>query len=1828
MVNEPIAVVGRGCALPGALDPDRLWENVLAGEVSLAPVPEGRWRLPARWALGSPDDSADRTWSDIGGYVPDLPDGSLAWVRESLGVAATDLDAVFRWTLRGVGAALREAGQERPLPRAGLVMGNLLYPTTGLAVYAEHVWRRAKGSAGREPHPYNRFSSGLPAHLAARAFGLGQGGMALDAACASSLYAVALACDRLRDGRADLMVAGGVNGTDDLFLHVGFCTLTAMSRSGRSRPFQRDADGLVPAQGAAFVALMRLTDALAAYIPVLGVIRGVGLSNDGRGQGLLVPSEEGQRRAMEQAYRAAGVEPGSVGLIECHATGTAVGDTTEVRSTAQVFADAVDIPVGSVKSNLGHTVTAAGAAGLLKVLGALRAGVRPPTAGLDEPLPELEGTPLRPLREAEEWAGPRRAAVSAFGFGGNNAHLIVDAWTGDDVGAVALPTPASAPQERIAVVAVGARVADGAGAHDLLRSLLSGESRPRRRDTVEVALDGLRFPPLDLHDIQAQQLLVLEAAREAADATRLPRERTMALVGMGCDPEAARLRVPEWFGTADAIRTAALRDAIRPVQTATAVIGAMPNVVANRINSQLDLRGPGFAVSAEEASGVAALEIGARALRVGEADAVLVGAVDLSDEPVHRSALAGVDRATEPGDAAVVLVLKRLTDARADEDTVLAVLDEDGAEPVGTAPGDGAPTLGSAVGDGGLQGSLTVGDGGAFDPSELFGRAHAASGLLSVAAAALALRHRARLRAGGPAVPALESAPVATAICAPLGGSPTRIRLRAGDAAPFADEPLPRLRVYSGRDRADVLTALAEGRESAEGPARLVLCAADADEHAVQAGQARRWLLGQGLRPSGAAFHERPVQGEIAFVYSGGSMAYAGMGRELMLAFPGQLDRVRERSGDLQPLVGWAFDGNGTRHPHPLEQVGGTSVLGQLHTRITHDLLGLRPHAALGYSTGESVALASLGAWRNVSLLFTGARNSSLFTNGVVGDLEVPRRAWLRQGTTDSEWASHLVEATPERVRAALADEPTVHLMVVNAPDSCVFGGSAQACERVLKRLADVPTLPISYRVAAHVPEVEEVRQEWRDLHHLPTEPVPGVRFYTCCSGDWYHPTSDSAADTLTDQGIGAIDFARTVERAWEDGVRIFVEHGPRAQCSGWIDRTLGTRDHLALALDAPEGHRIRRLFHAVAELMAAGVPVDADALYHALGDVSRERPSARQSLTLPAHPPEIRFPEPVPAGTDEVTSGSGREGGPEALSSAREPYGLEAASAAPEPVGAVMAPAPDLAAPLADMTVPALPASPVPPAYTVLTETPSVPVGPAVVGSPRVKSPVPATAPETAPDAVAVAVAHNARVAEAHRLFLGAQARTHAYFLASRQRAAEMAVRALAGGQTAATPLPHRVALSTATATAPAAPQSAPPAPTALPSPVPGTESLHPNGPAGPTGPSFTRGELERLATGPVSELFGPLFAPQDAYLRQTRMPAPPMLLADRVTGIDAEPGSMGTGTVWTETDIPLDAWYLDPAGRIPPGIMIEAGQADLLLISWLGVDLLNKGERVYRLLGCELTFHGSPPGPGETLRYEIHIDGHGEHGGVRLFFFHYDAYVGDELRLSMREGQAGYFTDQELAETSGILWNPQDSPPDPALPLDPPAVPGPARSFTAEQVRRFVEGRPADCFGPGWELTRSHIRTPRTGDGRLRMLHSVPEFDPTGGPWGRGHLRAQMPLSPDDWFFEGHFPNDPCMPGTLMFEGCLQAMSFYLAAAGFTVERDGWRFEPVADVPYPMFCRGQVTPDSRLLTYEVFVSELSAGPEVTLVADVLCTVDGVKAFHARGVGLRLVPD
>jgi 3-oxoacyl-(acyl-carrier-protein) synthase/3-hydroxymyristoyl/3-hydroxydecanoyl-(acyl carrier protein) dehydratase len=1364
MSFAPIAIVGQGCVLPGALSPDELWRLAVEARVVIGPAPAGRWGIdPALVLATNPKDTRDRTLHDRGGYVQGF---DKVFDPHGFAVSADQiapLDPLFHWLLHAGREALRDVHFHGE--HAGVVIGNLSYPSSSLSRYAERFWMHGfvgDGICDRlglpEVDPRNRFMSGLPAHFLAQSLGLGGVAFALDAACASSIYAIKLACDLLADGRADLMLAGAVNRADDLFIHQGFTALGALSPTGQSRPFHAEADGLIPAEGAALLALRRLEDARRDGDRILGVIRGIGLGNDGRGRGLLVPSQEGQVRALRAAYAAADLSPSDISLCECHATGTGVGDAVEIRALAELCAGRREpLPIGSLKANLGHLITGAGAAGLLKVLGAFRAGVRPPTPSLDRLTPVLDGTPLRLLRVPEPWNDPvpRRAAISAFGFGGNNAHLIVEEPTGKTA---RLRSKVVAALPEVGIIAIGARIANGKSVADFAEALFLGRAQldgdRAATEQVSLALKGLRFPPKDLDETLPQQLLVLAAAREAVEqvASTLPRERTSVVVGMQCDAEiarhGARWRVAGW---AEALAESkdwaeAARDGFVPLLGAAGVIGAMPNIVSNRLNSQFDFCGPSLSVCSEELSGIRALQIARRALQQGEIDAALVAAVDLSAEPVHISAAAAclpADR-QQAGDAAVVLVCKRLDDIRRDGDQVLAVIgDERGRKP-----------------------GLRLGDGGALSLRALFGHAHAASGLLHVAAAALCCGHR----------------------VLPGAGSITSFKGKA----PFS---------------ALIVTQALGGQEA-------------------------------------RTFIEEP---------------------------PADLRR---------PLAGVS-------------------------------------------------------------------------------------------------------------------------------PDD---GPGFLAC---LRESARLPEAPLLVRPA-----------------HRPDPALPAL--------------GPKASEVTTKSGSAELS----------------VQIMPPAP---WLPPVL------------PDG-------------VGAQVAVD---------------------------------PSPAPA-------------------------------------------APDLQGPIAE-----------------------------VLG--RV-------------------LAHRRQIAQAHQDHLTQQTAAHRQFLEGRQRALGILL--------GARPLSvHPTSCSAVEKV------DEPTAATTIARPSARGQDGPSTNPGQPHGIGFSRRDLETHAAGHISDLFGPQFKPQDEHAVQVRMPEPPLLLADRVVGVEAVAGSMGLGTVWTETDVHENSWFLH-RGFMPAGIMIEAGQADLFLISYLGVDALNQGRRRYRLLGCELTYHGSLPRPGDTLRYDIHVDSHARQGEVRLFFFHYDCAINGRPALTVRQGQAGFFTREELDESAGVLWTPEGQAIRPEARLDPPSVACTRRQLSAAQVRALSEGDVHACFGPGFEAGQAHVRTPAIQNGKMLLVERVLDFDPSGGPWRRGYLRAVTSIRPDDWFFAGHFKNDPCMPGTLMFEGCLQMMALYLAGMGYTLARDGWRFEPVPEEMYRLQCRGQVVPTSKELVCEMFVEEVHDGPLPTVYADLLGTVDGLKAFHARRVGLRLVPD
>ena len=347
--------------------------------------------------------------------------------------------------------------------------------------------------------------------------------------------------------------------------------------------------------------------------------------------------------------------------------------------------------------------------------------------------------------------------------------------------------------------------------------------------------------------------------------------------------------------------------------------------------------------------------------------------------------------------------------------------------------------------------------------------------------------------------------------------------------------------------------------------------------------------------------------------------------------------------------------------------------------------------------------------------------------------------------------------------------------------------------------------------------------------------------------------------------------------------------------------------------------------------------------------------------------------------------------------------------------------------------------------------------------------------------------------------------------------------------------------------------------------------------------------------------------------------------MLVDRIMSVEGEPRSMTSGRVVTEHDVLPDAWYLD-CGRIPTCIAVEAGQADLFLSGYLGIDFITRGLAVYRLLDAVVTFHRGLPAPGEVIRYDIRIEQFFRQDRTYLFRFSFEGTVDGEPLLSMRDGCAGFFTEAELAAGRGIVQTRFDLLPQPGIrPADwQELVPMGVESYTTEQVSALRQGDLAGCFGPlfaGLELRRP-LTLP---GGRLKLVDRVIELDPAGGRFGLGVIRAEADIRPDDWFLTCHFVDDRVMPGTLMYECCLHTLRIYLLRVGWVGEEGAVVCEPVPGVASQLKCRGQVLDTTRTVTYEVCIRELGYRPEPYAIVNALMYADGKPVVEITSMSIRL---
>jgi 3-hydroxymyristoyl/3-hydroxydecanoyl-(acyl carrier protein) dehydratase len=388
-----------------------------------------------------------------------------------------------------------------------------------------------------------------------------------------------------------------------------------------------------------------------------------------------------------------------------------------------------------------------------------------------------------------------------------------------------------------------------------------------------------------------------------------------------------------------------------------------------------------------------------------------------------------------------------------------------------------------------------------------------------------------------------------------------------------------------------------------------------------------------------------------------------------------------------------------------------------------------------------------------------------------------------------------------------------------------------------------------------------------------------------------------------------------------------------------------------------------------------------------------------------------------------------------------------------------------------------------------------------------------------------------------------------------------------------------------------------------------------------------FSQQDLEEFATGKIANVFGSEYAIIDTYRRRVMLPMHPYLLVSRVTKMNAKLGVYQPSTMTTEYDIPYNAWYTTDR-QIPSAVCVESGQCDLLLISYLGIDLTNKGNLVYRLLDCTLRFMDDLPYEGQTLRYDISINSFVKNGDNLLFFFSYLCYVQDRLVLKMDGGCAGFFADDQLVDGAGVVYTKSEieARQNAERKYFTPLLNTHKTSFSKQDLQHLIDGDIEKCFDDISYFQNGRNPSLRIPPEKILMLDRITSVDITGGSYGLGYIIAEKDLHPDDWYFPCHFRDDEVLAGSLQAEGGGNLLRFFMLMLGLQRLTKDARFQPIFGLGQKVRCRKQVTPtaDTKLI-YKLDIKEIGLFPDPYVIGDLEIISDGIITVHFENLGLQL---
>lgn len=1967
--NKPlaIAITGIGGIFPGAESLDQFWKMIEDGFSANDIVPDNRWPEKADSYHDKTPGKPDSVLSPKCCAIKNIPHNfDRLNIPKNL---LSNLDPLFQLTLQaGRDAFFSSETKNLDLNKVQVILANIVLPTDATTeitrqLNLEKLKSLLSGKAISKENAdlfsvesLDRLSAELPAGLLAAALGLGGGCYTIDAACASSLYAIKLACEELRSHRADAVLSGGVSRPSSQFTQMGFSQLRALSPSGVCRPFDEKADGLVVGEGAGIFLLKRLEDAVAAKDHIYGVIRGIGLANDVGGS-LLAPDSEGQLRAMRDAYQQAGWKPSDVQLVECHGTGTPKGDGVEFESLVKLWQDEPEANskscvIGSVKSNVGHLLTGAGAAGLMKLIFSLQNKKLPPVANFTTPDPamKMDSSPFEVLTQAKKWepasAGePRRCALSAFGFGGIDGHVLIEEFIPGSI-KTGSKASKSEPAPEVAIISLAARAGDMDNLYDIQQALFKGESTkkdlPLSRhstslnanwlikgtyiDQLKIQLGKFRISPKEIPEILPQQLLMLQTVDDAMEGLKGARPdgvRWGVYMGINLDLEATNF-ASRWAMKRDAKAESlpsqdisALKDAISPPLTNTRTVGALGGIVASRIAREYHVGGPSHTFSAAENSGLAAFEAAFRNLQRGEIDSAIVGAVDLAGD--LRNLLA-IDRIRPfsrqenqtpfdtnsdgpfPGEGSVALILKRKEDAIKDGDKIVAVLkglgkssntglreEKNGIDACSRAISSAwkeadisSENLGLLEANGSadpLEDKIEAGAFSNFFPrkkeesSESFqandqlcalastktvvGHTGSAAGLFSLARAALSLYQQTipampglckpienlekrkdffftpnrpqfwlRNRINGPRTAAVNSMG--------LDGSFYHIVLQEfEEASKLADataQAVASERIFPAgapaempfllegenvcelREKLSALTNLESSsirelaadywnqtRRNPEAPLCVSIVAETIEELRKRATFALNHInktpdlpIGTGPEINDRIFYTpKPVgkAGKTVFVFPGSGNHFLGMGTDLALTWPEHTRKLDQQyellAAQFSPrrIVPWKLSWDKDWEENAMKDLiddHNSLVFSHVSTcALLSDIVRgfkVQPDIIMGYSLGETAGNFATQTWLERDEMVKRMRASNLFTTELIGDYNSPRKHWKLKSGEKIEWSLGVIHCPAKTIQAMLSDYPQAYILIENTPDECVIGGNKPQVEALVKK-AGKTFFPLDGVSSVHCEAAIPSSKAYRALHLYDCHPPENLAFISSGLGTEFTPEKEKSADSIKAQCIGKIDFPKCVETAWEMGARVFLEMGPRSSMSRMISSILGDRAHFARSAMLFGQNQNSTLARFLAHAASERIGLDLTPFFAS---------SSLEQKPLAQKKPEII----VPVGNKIIAP---KQEAPQAI--------LQATSipAVAKPVSA-----PKLPTPTKEVVM-------LKPAPIVEKNAPN-----------RIQH-----SEQTMESSVIGGwIASQQATAKAHDAFLSFSQSMAAAQTALLQKQISM-LQGLSSDEVNAI---LSAPVYQPTTTAPVAQAVSAPPRSGQPEQIAGIQPVYKFSRSQKM-PTPYNGEMVldqkasmEFAIGKIGKALGEYFAPIDQYPSRVRLPDIPLNFVDRITLIEGEKGSLGKGRVVTEHDIFPNTWYLDNE-CMPTGLAVEAGQADLFLSGWLGIDFKTKGIAKYRLLDAVVTFHGPLPRPGDTIKYDIRVDRFIRQANTYLFFFEFDGSIDGKHLITMRDGCAGFFTDQQLDDGKGIVLTADDIKLEPKPDLAgreilPPMI---TESFGDVALNALREGDVSAAFGGAFSGVT--VKPQSLPDGRMKMIDRITEISPKGGRFGLGQIKAEIDIPENAWFLTQHFCDDQVMPGTLMYESCMQSLRVFLMRMGWVVDQEIAAFEPVLEVKSQLRCRGQVIPGVKKALYEISIKELGYDPEPYAIADALMFADGNRIVQVLNMSIRL---